>query len=287
VPAVGCGRARCDHSWVLPSPAWLFCPGDRPDRFAKAAAAADAVIVDLEDAVPPEHKDAARENLYRACSEVDPDRLVVRVNGTRSRWFADDASAVVAAGIRTVMLPKAADPAELASLADLSVVALCETAAGVQAAARIAEAGNCVALFWGAEDLVADFGGSSCRDPAGRYWPAIEHVRASVLVAARAAGKAALDAVHPDFSDAAGLGAEARTAAALGFHATVCIHPSQVPVVREAYRPTDAEIAHALAVLGAAQDATATGARAVDGRMVDLPMLTQARAVLARAGRDR
>jgi citrate lyase subunit beta/citryl-CoA lyase len=269
---------------VLPSPAWLFCPGDRPDRFGKAAAAADAVIVDLEDGVGAERKAAARGNLGRACEEVDPERLVVRVNAVGTPWFDDDMGAVALAGVRTVMLPKVSGPADVEAVGELPVVALCETAAGIRAAGDIAAVSSCVALFWGSEDLVADLGGTSPRDAAGRYWPAIEQVRAGVLIAARAAGRAALDGIHPDFSDEAGLAAEATAAAALGFHATVCIHPSQVPVVRRAYLPTPAQVEWARAVVAAAEDAAGTGARAVGGAMVDLPMVRRARVVLSRAG---
>lgn len=262
-------------------PALLFCPGDRPDRFDKAAARADAVVLDLEDAVGPERKELARDAV--AASTLDPERTVVRVNaGAEQRA---DLAVLARTAYRTVMVPKCEEPADvaavLAALPDARVVALVETARGVVGAAGVAAADGVVALMWGAEDLVASLGGTSSRLPDGRYRDVARHARSAVLLCARAHGRVAVDAVHLDVADLTGLAAEARDAVASGFGATACIHPTQVPVVREAYRPTDVEVAHARALLAAA--ARHEGVFRHDGRMVDGPVLRHAEEVLRRA----
>lgn len=264
---------------VALGPALLFCPGDRPDRYEKALAAADAVILDLEDAVAADRKEAARTAV--AASALPPERVVVRVNPVSAGMLDADLAAVDAAGYRTVMLAKAESAADLAPLDRYAVIALCETPAGVLAAPAIAAAPNTAGLMWGAEDLVAALGGRSSRGADGRYRDVARAARAAVLLAAGACGKAAYDAVHLDFSDDAGLAVEAEDAAASGFAGTVCIHPRQVPIVRAAFRPTEGEVAWARRVLDAA---AAGGVVAVDGRMVDEPLLVQARRVVAAAG---
>ena len=161
----------------------------------------------------------------------------MRVNPASTGHFADDLAALAATEYRTVMLAKCEGTADLVDLEDFEVLALCETARGVLAAAEVAALPNVSALMWGAEDLVASLGGSSSRHADGRYRDVATHARSQVLLAAGAHGVAAIDTVHLEIADAAGLRAEAEDAAALGFAATACIHPSQVPVVREAYRP--------------------------------------------------
>lgn len=257
-------------------PALLFCPADRPDRYAKALERADAVILDLEDAVAPDRKDAARAAL--AATPIDPDRTIVRINPAGSSEFAADVEALRATEYRLVMVPKA--EGELPELPGVDLVALCETPAGVLAAPDLARASGVVALMWGAEDLVAALGGSSSRHPDGRYRDVARHARSSVLLAAAAAGIAAIDAVHVDIADLDGLLYEAEDAVASGFAATACIHPSHVPVIRDAYAPTLEDVHRARAVV----DAVATGGVAVvDGRMVDGPLLRHAESVLRRA----
>jgi citrate lyase subunit beta/citryl-CoA lyase len=263
----------------LLGPALLFCPADRPDRYDKALARADAIIVDLEDAVAPDRRPAARASIVD--HPLDPDRTIIRVNGYDTPDFAADMGAVNDAGYRYVMLAKAEAGADFDVLADYTVIALCETAAGVVDAAEIAAAGPVGALMWGAEDLVASMGGSSSRGPDGAYRSVMAQARATVALAAAAQGVAMIDAVHLDISDHSGLMAEAADAAALGFVATACIHPSQVEVIREAYRPAEADVAWARAVLDAAAGG---GVTTLDGRMVDEPVLRHARAVLRRAG---
>ena len=262
-------------------PALLFCPADRPDRFAKAAERADAVILDLEDAVADDAKHAAR--LAVVASTLDPERVIVRVNPASTGYFADDLAALAATEYRTVMLAKCEGTADLVELEELEVLALCETAAGVLAAAEVAAIPNVSALMWGAEDLLASLGGSSSRRADGRYRDVATHARSRVLLAAGAHGIAAIDAVHLDISDTAGLRDEAEDAAAVGFAATACIHPSQVAIVRAAYRPEAERLEWARAVL--AEAAGKPGVFAFRGGMVDAPVLRQAEAVLRRAGR--
>ena len=268
-------------------PALLFCPGDRPDRYAKALDRADAVILDLEDAVAPDRKEPARQALVEHA--VDPERAIVRVNAVGTPDFEADLAALARTAYRTVMVPKA--DASLGPLLDgrggepYAVVALCETAAGVLAAPALAARPDVVALAWGAEDLVASLGGTSSRGVDGAYRDVARHARSSVLLAAAAAGKAAVDAVHLDIEDLKGLQEEAADAAASGFAATMCIHPSHVPVIRAAYAPADTEVARARELLAAAEGTG--GVFTFQGQMVDGPVLRHAESVLRRAGVSR
>ncbi|WP_166877160.1 CoA ester lyase [Salinibacterium sp. ZJ450] len=260
-------------------PALLFCPADRPDRYDKAAERADAVILDLEDAVRPEQRAAARAALVE--HPLDPERTIVRVNQADTADFLADIAALAATEYDTVMLPKAETVAQLGRLEEYEVIALCESARGVLAAAELAAVPNVVALMWGAEDLVASLGGSSSRHPDGTYRAVARHARSTVLLAAGAHGKTAIDTVFLDIADTAGLAAEATDAVASGFGATACIHPSQVAVIRDSYRPSEQDVADARALLEAA--AAEPGVFRFRGRMVDEPLLRHARAVLARA----
>ncbi|MBO3103463.1 HpcH/HpaI aldolase/citrate lyase family protein [Cellulomonas fengjieae] len=262
-------------------PALLFCPADRPDRYEKAAARADSVILDLEDAVAADAKAYARSAL--ASLPLDPERTIVRVNPAPD--LAEDLRALADTAYRTVMLAKTGSAADVRALADYEVIALVETASGVVNVASIAAVPNVVALMWGADDLVASLGGTSSRRPSGAYRDVAVHARSAVLLAAGAAGKVAIDAVHLDIGDLDGLAAEASDAAASGFVATACIHPSQVPVVRAAYRPVEAEVERARAVLAAAVGQH--GAFRWQGAMVDGPVLKHAEEVLRRAGAHR
>jgi citrate lyase subunit beta / citryl-CoA lyase len=260
-------------------PAILFCPADRPERYAKALERADAVIIDLEDAVAPADKAAARGALIDA--ELEPERVIVRVNPVGSHDFADDMATLSQTDHRTIMIAKAESPKRIAAIDPrFSVVALCETARGVENAGRIARLERVTALMWGAEDLVASLGGTASRNGRGRYRDVAVSARSRVLVAAGANGKAAIDAVHLDITDVKGQRREARDAVASGFAATACIHPSQVDVIRDAYRPSPAQSEWARAVLAAAEGER--GVFAYDGRMVDEPVLRHARRVLDR-----
>ncbi len=258
-------------------PAWLFCPADRPERFAKAAERADVVILDLEDGVAPADRPGARAAL--ATTVLDPVRTVVRINPVGTPDHALDLAALDETPYQWLMLAKTGSGEDARTLAPRRVIALCETPAGVLNAASIATAANVGALMWGAEDLVAGIGGRSSRFPDGTYRDAARHARAGVLLAAAAAGVAAIDAVYLDIADPAGLAAEATDAVGSGFAAKACIHPSQVDVVRRAFRPSSDELAWAVRVLDAAVGAP--GAFAFEGRMVDEVVLRQARTIAA------
>lgn len=258
----------------------LFCPADRPERYAKAIAAADSVIIDLEDAVTPDAKETARVAIQRA--DLDPQRVMVRVNPVSSDEFARDIAALESTAITTIMLAKAESRTDIDQIPDrYHVVALCETAAGVVRAADIASHPRVIALMWGAEDLIASLGGSGSRREDGTYRDVARTARSTVLLAAGAHGKAAIDAVHMAIGDHDALAEECRDAVASGFAATACIHPGQVPIIRAAFRPDDAHIARARALLDAAQGAR--GAFQFEGSMIDEVMLRHARRVLDRA----
>ena len=260
-------------------PALLFCPADRPERYAKAAARADAVILDLEDAVAPRDKAAARDAL--TAHPLDPARTVVRVNPAGTDDHELDLEAIDSTDYRYVMLAKTSGVRDLDRLGDYDVIALCETAAGIVNAAAIAAVDAVVGLMWGAEDLVASLGGSSSRREDGRYRDVAAHARSAVLLAAGAHRKAAVDSVFVDIPDLDGLAAEAADAAAVGFTATACIHPDQVATIRAAYAPSPEELAFARELLAAAEHER--GVFTFRGRMVDEPVLVHARRVLARA----
>ncbi|MFB9259678.1 HpcH/HpaI aldolase/citrate lyase family protein [Dietzia aerolata] len=278
-------------AWIPPGPALLFCPADRPERYGKAADRADVVIIDLEDAVAPAARPAAREAL--TASELDPDRTIVRVNPVDTDDHAADLEALAATGYRCVMLAKtesAAQVTDVHSATGAAVLALVETPLGVVRAEEIAAAPGCAGLMWGAEDLLAAMGGSTSRFAAaeaggprvaGEYRDVPRHARARVALAAAAFGRWAVDSVHLDIADEAGQRAEALDAVALGYVGTACIHPSQVAVVRGAYAPDDDEVAWARRVLDAAEHEK--GVFQLDGRMVDGPVFRQAEATLRRA----
>lgn len=262
-----------------PGPAWLFCPADRPDRYGKALAAADVVILDLEDAVAPAAKASAREALRGLAADgiVDWARTVVRVNGADTVDHAADLALTQELGVRTVMLSKSERAVDVRAVPH-DVVLLLETPAGIRDADELASVDNVVAVMWGADDLVAGLGGTSSRFPDGRYRDLARHARARALLAAKAAGRLALDAVHMDIPDTAGLAAECEDAVASGFDATVAIHPTQVAVIRRSYAPDAERVVWAEQLLAhVGDDRSVTTFR---GRMVDGPIYAQAERVL-------
>lgn len=281
--------------WTPPGPAMLFCPADRPERHTKAAERADVVVLDLEDAVAPDRRPAAREALRS--SSLDPERTIVRVNAAGTDDHAADLEAVSATDHRCLMLAmteSAAQVADLHAATGAWVLALVETPLGVVRSEEIAAAPGCAGLMWGAEDLIAAMGGSTSRYSAeeaggprvaGEYRDVPRHARARVALAAAAFGRWAVDSVHLDIGDTAGQRAEALDAVALGYAATACIHPSQVAVIRQAYAPTGDEIDWARRVLDAARENP--GVFQLDGRMVDGPVFRQAEATLRRAAAAR
>ncbi len=268
---------------ALPGPALLFCPADRPDRYAKALAAADGVILDLEDGVSADNKDTARAALASTLTRPGTGhRPGQPVRDRRARGGPRGTAAARDTG--RIMLAKAETGAQLAELGGAwQVVALCETARGIVNAAEIAAAPNVIALMWGAEDLIASMRGRTSRHPDGRYRDVALHARSTVLLAAAAHGKPAIDSVYVDIPDLDGLTAESEDAAASGFALKACIHPSQAAVVRKAFQADEAQVAWARRVLAAVRDASAQdkGVIKVDGQMIDAPLIRQAEAILA------
>lgn len=267
-------------AWT-PGPAWLFCPADRPDRYAKAAERADVVIIDLEDAVAPERKADARAALT-ASGDLDPERTLVRINPAGTPDHALDLEALAHTGVRRVMVAKTESPSDLDALSAYAVIALLETPRGVVHAPEIMRLPHVVGAMWGAEDLVAAMGGTSSRDASGAYRPYAVHTQSAVLLAVKAEGKLAVDAVHLDIPDLDGLRSETANAAASGFDAKGLIHPGHVPVVREVYAPSPERVAWAERVLAGVAE-HGDGVFSLDGQMIDGPVVTQARRVLARA----
>jgi citrate lyase subunit beta/citryl-CoA lyase len=250
---------------------FLFVPGDRPDRFAKAAAAgADVVVLDLEDAVVPDAKVAARAHVVAWLAAGNT--AVVRINAAGTPWHDADVAAV--RGLASaVMVPKAARIADLAGLP--SVLPLIETAAGVAAAPVLCGVSTVVRPVFGSIDLAAELG----VDPASHT--ALLHARSALVLAAAAAGCAPpVDGVTTALGDADALRRDTEHAVELGFTGKLCVHPKQVDPVHAALRPSEAELTWARAVLAA----PAGGAVAVDGHLVDRPVVLRAERLLQRAG---
>lgn len=258
-------------------PAILFCPADRPERYAKAASRADAVILDLEDAVARGDKATARQALVQ--TPLDPASTVVRVNPAGTAEHESDLAAVAKTQYRMIMLAKTERAADLDALDRFEVLALVETALGVENVGEIARHPAVAGVMWGAEDLIASLGGRSSRDRSGRYRDVARFARARTLLASRAAGKLVVDAVHIDIADLEGLRAEAADAVDSGFGATACIHPTQVEVIRSAYAADSQSREWARRVLDEA--VRQPGVFQFEGRMVDEPILRQARELLS------
>lgn len=250
---------------------YLFVPGDRPERFAKArASGADAVIVDLEDAVAPAAKPAARDAVHGA---LDGQAVVLRVNGRDTAWFDDDARLAAHPGVAAVMLPKTARPDDVAALRALAggkpVLALVETARGMAGLAAIAAAPGVARLVFGSVDFQLDMDIED-DDEALRTW------RAHLVLASRVAGlDAPVDGVTTALDDETRIAADARRARAFGFGGKLCIHPRQVAFVNVAFTPSAERLAWALRVVEASE-AAAGAAVAVDGKMIDAPVLASA-----------
>jgi citrate lyase subunit beta/citryl-CoA lyase len=262
-----------------PGPGWLFCPADRPERFEKAAAAADVVILDLEDGCAAKDRPAARQALID--TPLDPARTVVRLNATDTADHQPDLEALARTPYTTVMLAKTESAQQVRALAPLDVVVLVETPLGALAVTETARVDNAFAVMWGAEDLFAALGGTSNRWPDDSYRDVAKHVRSQSLLAAKAYGKLALDSVYLDIKNLDGLRAEVSDAVAVGFDAKVAIHPTQIAVIRDGYAPSAKEIEWARAVLDAAT--RERGVFQYDGLMVDMPVLRRAARIVALA----
>ena len=262
---------------------YLFVPGNRPERFDKAlASGADAVILDLEDAVAPDDKARARANIGEWI-DGHPDaapRIVVRINDAATPWFAGDLDLLRASGISVAMLPKAERGEQVAAVIDAlgaqgRVLPIIETAQGLANVDEVARAPGVQRLVFGTLDYGVDLDLSG--DERGLVYPS-----ARIAIASRCAGIASpVAGVTPSIDDDARVLADLAFARAFGFGAKLCIHPRQVGVVREAMQPTADELAWARKVLAAAEHSD--GAVQVDGKMVDRPVILKARAILERA----
>jgi citrate lyase subunit beta/citryl-CoA lyase len=262
---------------------YLFVPADRPERYAKAlASGADAVIVDLEDAVAPAAKERARAMLA-AWLDGGGAGIVVRINDAASPEFDADLAIAARPGVVAVVVAKAERVEGLARVRAAAPAAallpLIETAAGIDRVREIAGAPGVQRLVFGSIDLQLDLGVEGDGDELLVF-------RSALVLASRLAGlDAPVDGVSTATDDAAALDADTRRARRLGFGAKLCIHPRQVAVVHAAFAPSADELAWAGRVVAAAA-AAAGGAVAVDGRMVDRPVLLRAQALLARTRAD-
>jgi len=264
---------------------YLFVPADRPERFAKAlASGADAVIIDLEDAVAPAAKDAARAALVAWLAAAPaPVGVVVRVNGADSSGFDADLAACAAPAVAAVMLSKAGQGDDLAAvrraLPDKAVIALVETAEGYDRLRETARAPGVVRLAFGSIDFSLDLGVASDDDDA------LLAFRSRFVLESRLAKlPPPVDGVTVAVADTERVAREAARARRLGFGAKLCIHPRQVDAVNRAFSPSAAELEWAERVVAAM--ARAGGAAvAVDGSMVDRPVLLRAQALLRQRGR--
>ena len=267
---------------TLPS-TYLFVPGNRPERFDKALASrAGAVIVDLEDAVAPADKAAARASFvawYRAAA-LAPERVLLRINDESTPWFDDDIATISEAQIAAVVLPKVERAEQIERVGSVLrtggfVVALVETARGIVNVEELARAKHLQRIAFGTLDYALDL--DLPGDERGLLYPA-----SRIALASRAAGIAMpVAGVTPEIGDSTKLLADLAFARACGFGAKLCIHPKQVDAIEDAMRPSEAEIDWAKRVVAAS--AHGQGAVQVDGRMVDRPVLAKAERILDRA----
>jgi citrate lyase subunit beta/citryl-CoA lyase len=271
---------------VAKARSFLFVPGNRHERFEKAArSGADVVILDLEDGVAPADKLVAREAIAREWSRVQAIGIpiVVRINALSTVY--GEADLEWAARLRApaaVMLPKAEQAAPIERVHDalgaVPVLPLIENAAGYSGLMAVAAARGVLRLFLGHIDFMADTG-IVCGEDEVELAP----LRFAMAMATRAHGlPSPVDGVTIQINDVERLRGDMRRGVRFGFGGKMCIHPSQVPVIHDACRPTDDELAWARKVLGA-DEAAAGAATQVDGKLVDLPVVLQARRTLARA----
>jgi citrate lyase subunit beta/citryl-CoA lyase len=262
---------------------YLFVPGNRADRFDKAVASqAGAIIVDLEDAVAPNDKAAARAKFaawFRAYDSA-PERILVRINDESTPWFDEDIALLAESGVRGVVLPKAESTSQIerigsALAANSFVVPLVESARGILDVDSLARTAHVQRIAFGTLDYALNL--DLTGDERGFAYPACR-----IALASRAAGIASpIAGVTTEIDDQSRLLADLDFARACGFGAKLCIHPKQVDAVHAAMRPSEAEIAWAKRVAAAAE--SGQGAVQLDGKMVDRPVIAKAMRILARA----
>lgn len=265
---------------------FLFAPGNDPRKLTRAfESGADAVVCDLEDAVPEAEKDAARAVTVDVLASADGATLrLARVNGAGTPWIADDVAALAAIELDAVVLPKAT-PAAVGAVTALGVpvIAIAETATGIRHAYDLAASPAVVALLLGAVDLSLDLG-LEPRDDGLE----ILFARSSLVVDSTAAGvRGPIDRVWTALDDEEGLASDCAFGRSLGYRGKACIHPAQVPVANEAYAPSAADLERARSVVAAYEAAATDGRGAVrhDGEMIDLPVVERARQLLAETTR--
>ncbi|MGY2064975.1 HpcH/HpaI aldolase/citrate lyase family protein [Blastococcus sp. SYSU DS0619] len=267
---------------VATARSWLFVPGDRADRFARAVTSgADVVVCDLEDAVAPEAKAGAREEVARWLRADGA--ACVRINAHGTAWHDDDVAALAGArGLAAVLVPKAEDPERLTATSErlgpgTAVVALVESALGVHRAHELAAAPGVARLAFGSIDLALDLGTEDAALP-------LLLARSTLVLASRVAGRPApVDGVTARVDDLGAVQEDTSAAVAMGFGGKLCVHPRQVAVVNAGFRPGEDEVRSAEQVVAAAASGSVVR---LDGRMIDRPVVERARQVLRRAGID-
>jgi citrate lyase subunit beta/citryl-CoA lyase len=268
----------------------LFVPGVRPDRFASAVGSgADAVVFDLEDSVDGTRKAEARQHVAETLPRLGSAGLVerwVRINAASSDWFVDDLDFVRSlTGVDGVVVPKAESPEQIAGVASTiggaHVVPLIETSRGILHAPAIATAvGGIRVILFGAEDLTAEIGVPRTVDGDELVYP-----RSQVVLAATSVGADAVDAVFIDLASPDALRKDAARARAMGFRGKMAIHPDQIPIINDVFTASAEEVDRARRIVEAYDAATRRGEGVVrvDDKMVDAPVATRARRVLATA----
>ena len=268
----------------------LFAPAVRPDLLRKMPrTGADAIVIDLEDATPPEAKDTGRVEMRSAVADLAGQLpVLVRVNDDTTPWHDDDLDSLPTEGLAGIVVPKIETIAGLDSLAerltarglDMSVIGGVETALGVADARPLLAHDVISAAYFGAEDFIADLGGvrTASNDE-------VAYARAQIALAGRLADVTVIDQIVADFTDDDRCRRECLEARAMGYGGKLCIHPSQVSIANEAFLPSSEEIDRARRLLEAYDDAKAQGVASVafEGQMVDEPVARQARRVLAQA----
>ncbi len=268
----------------------LFAPAVRPDLLRKMPrTGADAIVIDLEDATPPEAKDTGRAEMRSAVADLAGQLpVLVRVNDDTTPWHDDDLDSLPTEGLAGIVVPKIETIAGLDSLAerltarglDMSVIGGVETALGVADARPLLAHDVISAGYFGAEDFIADLGGvrTASNDE-------VAYARAQIALAGRLADVTVIDQIVADFTDDDRCRRECLEARAMGYGGKLCIHPSQVSIANAAFLPSSEEIDRARRLLEAYDDAKAQGVASVafEGQMVDEPVARQARRVLAQA----
>lgn len=265
----------------------LFAPGNDERKLTKAlASASDAVVADLEDAVSISEKESARKLASRLLGATDSAALtMVRINGVGTESWEDDMAEMESVELDAIVLPKATpDAVEALGSVGPPVLAIIETAMGLRQAFEIASAGRVEALILGAVDLGLELGVEPREDGQELLF-----ARSMIVLDSAAAGlRAPFDQVYVNFRDDAGLEVDCRLARSLGFRGKPCIHPAQVEIVNRLFSPSEAELEQAVRIVEAYETAQAEGrgAVALDGEMVDLPVVEKARQLLAGAERS-